>query len=468
MVLGQSTIWDLREDSRVFFIPTVDYFFACVKQAFIPSDHIPSLSHRKDPVDNYELKDLLRAVLLDIHPKEERIVLSISQKDMLENGPKVSLGLVTHEELPKYHRQTLRNPPKAGEDLTTYIQKQREFENPGFLDMMRGHLEIPTSTTSERWHSLLPGYCGKLILPEDRADQLTMAQSCRWSMKSVEDGVKRMKEGDYAAALEAFNKAVEMNKKNIEALVARGALFVKKEDYNRAIKDFEEALSMNRSHRNARKYLADTFYALGKRFESGEPERALTHYKEALRLDPNFTEAVEAEERLRLGDQDVIEIPIASAKEPEKPKFSTAEKLRRMLSDSSADKDKPSSKRPKRSHSRDDRSSERSRSRRRTPSSERSRKNRSTSGRCVSRSERRSPKRSYVSPVRSKVPQNSNGKCSAPKQEEVRLEKKVERMPTPKVAIDVDEVAAQLEAFRAAKKAQALATNKDIQKKTFR
>ena len=67
--------------------------------------------------------------------------------------------------------------------MTTYLERQREFENPGFLDMMRSHLEIPSSATLERWHSLLPGYCGKQVLPADRADELTVVQSSRWSMK---------------------------------------------------------------------------------------------------------------------------------------------------------------------------------------------------------------------------------------------------------------------------------------------
>ena len=74
--------------------------------------------------------------------------------------------------------------------------------------------------------------------------------------------------------------------------------------------------------------------------------------------------------------------------------------------------------------------------------------------------------RSRQSPVRSTEKRNGTG--SALKQEEKKPVKQEERIATPKVAIDVDEVAAQLERFRAAKKAQALATNKDIQKKTFR
>lgn len=60
--------------------------------------------------------------------------------------------------------------------------------------------------------------------------ELLAAYRNDWSVEgfhfdSVEEGVRFMKDGDTTAALASLNKAVELNKKNVEALVARGALY---------------------------------------------------------------------------------------------------------------------------------------------------------------------------------------------------------------------------------------------------
>ncbi|XP_055344015.1 tetratricopeptide repeat protein 14-like isoform X2 [Paramacrobiotus metropolitanus] len=295
-------------------------------KAFCPSVCIPALNPRQDPVDTYEARDYVRAVITDINPEHEKIVVSVLPADLPKSEKMCSLGRVSFDELPRYYRHLLDKPPSRRDDVASYIRNQREFENPAFLELMRGHLNISESESSSRWYSLVPGYCGKHVPIEEKGEQLTKVQSQRWSMKSVEEGIKFMKDGDLPRSAEALSKAVDMDKSNVEALVARGALHTKKEDYHRAIKDFEEALRLKPSHRNAKKYLADTFFALGKKFEKDEPKRAVKCYRDALRWDPRFEEALEAKDALMQRDQKptVKEIPSYNTS-------STAEKLRKLL-----------------------------------------------------------------------------------------------------------------------------------------
>ena len=57
---------------------------------------------------------------------------------------------------------------------------------------------------------------------------------------------------------------MHIDPENVEAFVARGALYANKGNLKTAIKDFEEALKINKVHLNARKYMCETLLALGR------------------------------------------------------------------------------------------------------------------------------------------------------------------------------------------------------------
>ncbi|OWA52242.1 putative Tetratricopeptide repeat protein 14 [Hypsibius exemplaris] len=408
--------------------------------------------------------------VLSVLPALEKMTLSLSQLDAVSGTAgeaALSLGLVAREELPKYYRQISHDPAEKSSDLAAYVRRQREFSNPAFLEMMRTQLEVPTSATTKRWHSLLPGYCGKQVRPEDSPDELTTIQSARWSMKSVEEGIKLMKEDNIPGALRELNKAVEMSKANVEALVARGALYARKEDFHRAIRDFEEALKLNRNHRNARKYLSDTFYHLGKKFEADEPERALKFFKDALHLDPKFEEALEGQRRLSKQHQSGHSASKPTTKEPEKSSISTAEKLRQMLLQPTSSNGKSNSKRGRRSPSptrspSSPRDTGRKRDRRRRSSTPKRDVKIVSSANGAEQKQREDPDVQIISS------RSRERSCERSRRSAMGLPKQpAARRPSPAVHVDVDDVEAQLEAFRSAKKAQLLATNKDIHKRTF-
>ncbi|GFS17111.1 tetratricopeptide repeat protein 14 [Elysia marginata] len=111
---------------------------------------------------------------------------------------------------------------------------------------------------------------------------------------SVVQGVEMFKKGDYIEAMQHLNRALQVDAENVEALVARGALYANKENFPSAIRDFEEALSYNPKHSNARNYLIETLLTVGRMCEERRDlEKAAEHYESVLKLDENHSEATE-------------------------------------------------------------------------------------------------------------------------------------------------------------------------------
>lgn len=59
---------------------------------------------------------------------------------------------------------------------------------------------------------------------DDFASALRKKQSASWALKCVKIGVDYFKVGRHVDAMNEYNKALEIDKQNVEALVARGAL----------------------------------------------------------------------------------------------------------------------------------------------------------------------------------------------------------------------------------------------------
>jgi tetratricopeptide (TPR) repeat protein len=108
----------------------------------------------------------------------------------------------------------------------------------------------------------------------------------------VATGVKHFKSGNHEEALRNYNHSLEIDKDNVEALVARGALYANHGLYDKGIADFESALTINHTHSNAKKYLVETQSAYGQKLErNGELKLALRCYREALADNPNYEPA---------------------------------------------------------------------------------------------------------------------------------------------------------------------------------
>ncbi|EGD72405.1 hypothetical protein PTSG_00425 [Salpingoeca rosetta] len=78
------------------------------------------------------------------------------------------------------------------------------------------------------------------------------------SMQSVARGVQYQKEGKFADARRCYNRAMALDPKNVEAMVALGTLFTKQNKFEGAVKMLRDALSLNPDHSNATLYLEIT------------------------------------------------------------------------------------------------------------------------------------------------------------------------------------------------------------------
>lgn len=91
-----------------------------------------------------------------------------------------------------------------------------------------------------------------------------------------------------------------MDPRNVEGLVARGALYANSGSFKKAVDDFESALKLNSNHANARRYLGETLVALGRNFEEENKfEDAKKAYQDCLKVVPNHEEAYNSLEYLK-------------------------------------------------------------------------------------------------------------------------------------------------------------------------
>lgn len=91
-----------------------------------------------------------------------------------------------------------------------------------------------------------------------------------------------------------------MDPRNVEGLVARGALYANSGSFKKAVEDFENALKLNANHANARKYLGETLVALGRSYEEeNKLEDARKAYQDCLKAVPNHEEAYNSLEYLK-------------------------------------------------------------------------------------------------------------------------------------------------------------------------
>lgn len=110
--------------------------------------------------------------------------------------------------------------------------------------------------------------------------------------RSVAEGIEYFKIGEHVEAFQCLNKALNIDPRNVEGLVARGALYANKGSFLKAVEDFEKALKLNAYHVNARKYMGETLVALGRSYEEDNRiQEAAKAYRDCLNIIPNHEQA---------------------------------------------------------------------------------------------------------------------------------------------------------------------------------
>lgn len=300
--------------------------------ALCPLRDVPSHSNHGDPLSYYQTGDIIRAGIKDIDRYHEKLAVSLYGSSLPPHLSGIKLGVISSEELPLYYRRSNELNSNSLESYENIMQSSLGFVNPGVVEFLLGKLGIDESNPP----SLMRGLQSKNFSEDDFASALRKKQSASWALKCVKIGVDYFKVGRHVDAMNEYNKALEIDKQNVEALVARGALYATKGSLNKAIEDFELALENCPTHRNARKYLCQTLVERGGQLEEEEKFlNAESYYKKALDLDQTFKDAEDALQKLHKYMQKSLELREKQAEKEEKQKTkkieTSAEKLRKLL-----------------------------------------------------------------------------------------------------------------------------------------
>lgn len=246
----------------------------------------------KDPTDAYVVGDVVRGVITGVNPQEERVFVSLKQSRLPEEHKHLHLGVIDNQDT---SIQRMWSDPE-GLEFEEHLKRSKGFNNPRNIDTLIDVLGIDTHAPC----SLLRGFQRYDCPKEEYAEQLRRQQSAKWSMDTTAKGVEHFKAGSYDTALKHFKHALQIDVKNVEAMVAQGALFANQDQLTTAVKNFKDALEICPSHRNANKYLTATLVELGIQQEKeGLLREAMQTFREALGIDSNQQTAKEHLENLK-------------------------------------------------------------------------------------------------------------------------------------------------------------------------
>ncbi|XP_024908936.1 tetratricopeptide repeat protein 14 isoform X2 [Cynoglossus semilaevis] len=359
---------------------------------------IPSTGSHDDPLSYYQTGDFIRAVVKDIDRYQEKITVSLLPASLSPNLEGIKLGVITQEELPIHYSRALRASSDFNQTYGSILRSCHGYHNPCVVDYLLQKVRISDTHPP----SMMRGLQSKLFKEEDFASSIRKKQSASWALKCVKAGVDHFKHGRHVEAMNEYNKALEIDTNNVEALVARGALYANKGSILKAITDFEQALESCPDHRNAKKYLCQTLVERGKQLE--EQEKLVTAeglYRRALSLDDKNLDAQDALRKITDTIQKSIRLreeALAKEQENVKTSESSAQKLRKILKEEKRMKKKKkrsaSSSSSSSTSSRDSSSSSSSSSRRRSKKKKKKHKKSQRGGKHRRRLSSRDSKRS--------------------------------------------------------------------------
>ncbi|KAG5275482.1 hypothetical protein AALO_G00120810 [Alosa alosa] len=301
--------------------------------ALCPIRDVPSNGNHDDPLSYYQVGDLIRAGLKDVDRYHGKLTVSLHPSSLAPRHSSLKLGVISREDLPIHYCRGERVASDGTETYERVLESSLGFSNPSNVDVLLAKLGVLSRET--KCCSMMRGLQSKHFQEEDFAVNIRKKQSASWALKCVKAGVDHFKSGRHVEAMNEYNKALEIDTNNVEALVARGALYATKGSLVKAISDFEVALESCPTHRNAKKYLCQTLVERGGQLE--EEEKLVTAeglYKKALTLDEHFQDATEALRKLQMRIQKSLKLKEEeAAKELEKTKNveTSAEKLRKIL-----------------------------------------------------------------------------------------------------------------------------------------
>lgn len=232
----------------------------------------------------FAVYDFIRCEVCSVSADVERLTLGML--GLYNKTPDIKLGLCDLTDFPRYYRQVHNQDHPPLMHYEDQLNAAPEFENPNYDVLFQLNGLQPNENLS------LMNYI-KVGFPEsDYAPELRQKQASQWAFRSVADGIEHFKNGQQVEAFQCLNKALNIDPRNVEGLVARGALYANRGSFLKGLKDFENALLLNKYHVNARKYMGETLVALGRSYEEENriPD-AIKAYSDCLNLLPQHEQA---------------------------------------------------------------------------------------------------------------------------------------------------------------------------------
>ncbi|CAH0557876.1 unnamed protein product [Brassicogethes aeneus] len=261
-------------------------------KAFCPVANIIPAVDKKGVSRSYMMNDYVCCEVLEIIPECDKMVCGMKGTTRKPNDPvqHPPLGLISTEDFPLVYKKALEH---KNESYDTVLEKSVGFNNPNNIQYLSELMDV------NNHFSLMKGLNGKF--PEtDFAPELRQVQASKWAYRNVADGIDHFKAGKHVEAFQCLNKALNIDPKNVEGLVARGALYANSGNFQKAIEDFETALKLNPNHANARKYMGETLVALGRSYEDeNKIDEARKAYQSCLTIIPYHEEAQSSLEFLK-------------------------------------------------------------------------------------------------------------------------------------------------------------------------
>ena len=296
--------------------------------AFCQKSSMPLVNNHDDPLSRYKDGDLVRGDVLLVDRKKHDISISFSKRHKKFD---LEYGQITDEDLPVSYKRTLSN-----ESYDRMLSMTTGFYNPNVIVYLSKRLiSNPKKSFVTELDNLHYG-------EKDCASGLRKCQSSRIAKRCVKMGIDFFHNGQTIEALQELNRALDLDPSNIDALVARGAIFANKSASLKAIADFEFAIKLDPKNKNAKKYLIEVLLNRAKSIQEdlNDLEKIIEVeklYSKVLAMDPACQEAnhglvrlkkCDAYSKLKYASSDYSSTPNSS---PNDGHTATINKVKRLL-----------------------------------------------------------------------------------------------------------------------------------------
>ncbi|XP_058447447.1 tetratricopeptide repeat protein 14 homolog [Malaya genurostris] len=261
-------------------------------KAYVANNYLIPITDRNGTPRNFTANDLICCEVADAQPDARKLICTM-QRSILSRSPiSISYGIISAEDLPLSYNFAAA---KDGKPYEYYLRKSPSFNDPRGVETLMQEFGL----SATEFYTNMSGLKGKFPQGE-YSGELRNTQASKWAFRSVAEGIEHFKEGRHSEAFQCLNKALSIDARNVEGLVARGALYANSGSFKKAVDDFEMALKINSSHANARKYMGETLVALGRSYEEDSRfDDAKKAYQDCLNIIPTHEEAQNSLEFLK-------------------------------------------------------------------------------------------------------------------------------------------------------------------------